>query len=86
MAEAQPLNVWESDLAADFRWAARAVQDGLVKPAFKVALVASRGDSASRRNWSGRGAHMPERVEEWPGLPDETRRRFLLVVKEWPAG
>ncbi len=100
MAGSDFLNVWEFDRTSDLGWATRAVLDGLVKPAFQVALLSSPGDAITVQLVGAkgpscapdavfyvekRGTYVLERVEAWPPLPGKTKKRFLLVLKAWPA-
>jgi hypothetical protein len=32
-----------------------------------------------------RGTYVLERVGEWPPSTGETRKRFLLILRAWPA-
>lgn len=97
---AMTLGVWEFDRASDLGWATRTVLDGLVPPAFQVALLNRHGDVITvqlvgSKGPSGklnavyyvekRGAYVLERVEEWPPLPGKTRKRFLLTLRAYPA-
>jgi hypothetical protein len=100
MAGSDLFNVWEFDRTSDLSWATRAFLDGLVKPAFQVAVLSSQGDAITvqlvgAKAPSGnpdvvfyvekRGTYVLERVEEWPALPGKARKRFLLILKALPA-
>ena len=94
------LDVWEFDRTSDLGWATRTVLDGLVKPAFQVALLSNQGDVITvqlvgAKGPSGkpdavyyvekRGTYVLERVEPWPPLPGKTRKRYLLTLRAYPA-
>jgi hypothetical protein len=97
---AMTLGVWEFDRASDLGRAPKTVLDGLMPPAFQVALLSSQGNVITvqlvgTKGPSGapdaifcvekRGAYVLERMEAWPPLPGKTRKRFLLTLRAYPA-